>query len=241
MIISGSLFLSNFAGTEPVKDASGGRSAAPEGPLAQTVSGQARHRLRRYARVSDVASCFYSWDSAGSRRPSSPASTSVPRSLPLGRSGPGPGGRLPTLRAGLFRCSREPEVSLPPRSRARRPHAARPPPRPTLRCAPCPWSLADLQAAPASMKATMPATSPAPTSLPARLPTTKADRGTYAPWAVRIRAPYHARRTVQGVIYTQQGAAAEAAAASLQEYGIRHLRRGFHSVEITFKKLHNCL
>ena len=44
-----------------------------------------------------------------------------PRALFL-RSGPGPGGRLPPLRAGLFRCSREPVVSLPRRSRARRPH-----------------------------------------------------------------------------------------------------------------------
>ena len=56
------------------------------------------------------------------------AKTVVPRSTvsasltPLGRPGPGRGGRLPTLRAGLFRCSREPEVSLPRRSRARRPH-----------------------------------------------------------------------------------------------------------------------
>ena len=40
----------------------------------------------------------------------------------MGRPGPGPGGRLPPLRAGLFRCSREPVVSLPRRSRARRPH-----------------------------------------------------------------------------------------------------------------------
>ena len=40
---------------------------------------------------------------------------------PLGRSGPGRGGRLPTHSAGLFRCSREPGVSLPRRSRARRP------------------------------------------------------------------------------------------------------------------------
>ena len=64
------------------------------------------------------------------------AFTVVPRSTvraaltPLGRPGPGRGGRLTTLRAGLFRCSREPEVSLPPRSRARRPHTARPPHRP---------------------------------------------------------------------------------------------------------------
>ena len=39
----------------------------------------------------------------------------------MGRPGPGPGGRLPSHSVGLFRCSREPEVSLPRRSRARRP------------------------------------------------------------------------------------------------------------------------
>ena len=38
----------------------------------------------------------------------------------LGRPGPGPGGRLPSHTVGLFRCSREPKVSLPRRSRARR-------------------------------------------------------------------------------------------------------------------------
>ena len=57
---------------------------------------------------------------------------------PLGRSGPGPGGRLPSHNVGLFRCSREPEVSLPRRSRARRPPARfrRPPPGPrSTRCA----------------------------------------------------------------------------------------------------------
>ena len=48
----------------------------------------------------------------------------------MSRSGSGRGGRLPSHIVGLFRCSREPEVSLPRRSRARRPHAARPPPRP---------------------------------------------------------------------------------------------------------------
>ena len=56
----------------------------------------------------------------------------------LGRSGPGPGGRLPSHNVGLFRCSREPEVSLPRRSRARRPPARfrRPPPGPrSTRCA----------------------------------------------------------------------------------------------------------
>ena len=57
---------------------------------------------------------------------------------PLGRSGPDPVGRLPSHIVGLFRCSREPEVSLPRRSRARRPPAQfrRPPPGPrSTRCA----------------------------------------------------------------------------------------------------------
>ena len=56
----------------------------------------------------------------------------------LGRPGPGPGGRLPSHIVGLFRCSREPKVSLPRRSRARRPPARfrRPPPEPrSTRCA----------------------------------------------------------------------------------------------------------
>ena len=64
----------------------------------------ARHRLRR--RV-------------GARlRLQRPAAT---RPWVMGRSGPGPGGRLPSHTVGLFRCSREPKVSLPRRSRARRP------------------------------------------------------------------------------------------------------------------------
>ena len=44
-----------------------------------------------------------------------------PALTPLSRPGSGAGGRLPTHIVGLFRCSREPEVSLPRRSRARRP------------------------------------------------------------------------------------------------------------------------
>ena len=55
------------------------------------------------------------------------------RRTPIGqvsRSGSGRGGRLPSHIVGLFRCSREPEVSLPRRSRARRPHTSRPPPSP---------------------------------------------------------------------------------------------------------------
>ena len=55
------------------------------------------------------------------------------RRTPIGqvsRSGSGRGGRLLSHIVGLFRCSREPEVSLPRRSRARRPLRTRPPPRP---------------------------------------------------------------------------------------------------------------
>ena len=51
---------------------------------------------------------------------------------PLGRSGPGPGGRLPSHIVGLFRCSREPCVSLPRRSRARRPSRCQTASRATL-------------------------------------------------------------------------------------------------------------
>ena len=43
------------------------------------------------------------------------------RAHKVSRSGSGPGGRLPSHNVGLFRCSREPKVSLPRRSRARRP------------------------------------------------------------------------------------------------------------------------
>ena len=51
---------------------------------------------------------------------------------PVGRSGPGPGGRLPSHNVGLFRCSREPYVSLPRRSRARRPSRCQTASRTTL-------------------------------------------------------------------------------------------------------------
>ena len=55
-----------------------------------------------------------------------------PALTPLGRSGPGPGGRLPSHNVGLFRCSREPCVSLPRRSRARRPSRCQTASRATL-------------------------------------------------------------------------------------------------------------
>jgi hypothetical protein len=51
---------------------------------------------------------------------------------PVGRSGPDPVGSLPTHSVGLFRCSREPYVSLPRRSRARRPSRCQTPSGATL-------------------------------------------------------------------------------------------------------------
>ena len=50
----------------------------------------------------------------------------------MSRPGSGPGGRLPSHNVGLFRCSREPCVSLPRRSRARRPSRCQTASRATL-------------------------------------------------------------------------------------------------------------
>jgi len=61
----------------------------------------------------------------------------------MGRSVPDPGGSLPTHNVGLFRCSREPCVSLPRRSRARRPPRCQTPSGATLHFVPRPWLLGD--------------------------------------------------------------------------------------------------
>jgi len=61
----------------------------------------------------------------------------------VGRSVPDPGGSLPTHNVGLFRCSREPCVSLPRRSRARRPPRCQTPSGATLHFVPRPWLLGD--------------------------------------------------------------------------------------------------
>ena len=61
----------------------------------------------------------------------------------MGRSVPDPGGSLPTHNVGLFRCSREPCVSLPRRSRARRPSRCQTPSGATLHFVPRPWLLGD--------------------------------------------------------------------------------------------------
>lgn len=90
-------------------------------------SSTARFRPLERCRVS--ASIRRSVPVRGSRR------TPLHRHLALthlGRSGPGPGGRLPSHNVGLFRCSREPCVSLPRRSRARRPSRCQTASRATL-------------------------------------------------------------------------------------------------------------
>jgi hypothetical protein len=52
---------------------------------------------------------------------------------------------------------------------------------------------------------------------PKRLPATKANQETYAPAEVLMPATYHDRGTGSRFIYIPQGAAADAAAASLLE------------------------
>ena len=92
---------------------------------------------------------------------------------PLGRPGPGHGGRLPTHNVGLFRCSREPKVSLPRRSRARRPHTCQTASRATLqslRSFRALWHWKTQSRVHASKRVCKPATSPAQTVPPLRLP-----------------------------------------------------------------------
>lgn len=89
------------------------------------------------------------------------------RRTPIGqvsRSGSGRRGRLPSHIVGLFRCSREPKVSLPRRSRARRPHAARPPPRPRSTSFRALGHWETLRRASASRSVLTPTASPAPPS-----------------------------------------------------------------------------
>ena len=108
------LFLHTSAGVNPAGSVPGVQEAGVPAAGADSVGiplRSTRHRLRRS-------------DSARLR---------LERGAPIrtvSRSGSGRGGRLSSRIVGLFRCSREPEVSLPRRSRARRPHASRPPPRP---------------------------------------------------------------------------------------------------------------
>ena len=160
----------------------------------------ASHRLRRLApRISVSASCLYSKASASSRGPSSPASTSV-RAHSFGPSRPRP--RRPS--AQTFSCrslSAARSLRSPVRgpAKARQPTRTRPPPGPSLRCAPAPWSLADSLTAPTTPRTLLPSM---------RLPTTKALKLTYASASVLPRTLYPARRGEKGFINMQQEAAA---------------------------------
>ena len=121
----------------------------------------------------------------------------VPLFEQVSRPGSGRGGRLPPLHVGLFRCSREPEVSLPRRSRARRPHTARPPPRPRSTSFRALW------------------TDPAAPILPAtRLDSTIGQPASHARKSVRMRAPYPARTGEKRYKYITLGKQTAAAAAA---------------------------
>ncbi len=95
------------------------------------------------------------------------------RAHTVSRSGSGPVGRLSTLRVSLFRCSREPKVSLPRRSRVRRPHTCQTASRATLhslRSFRALWHWKTQSRVPASKRVCKRATSPARTVPPLRLP-----------------------------------------------------------------------
>ena len=103
------------------------------------------------------------------------------RRTPIGqvsRSGSGRGGRLPSHIVGLFRCSREPEVSLPRRSRARQPHTARPPPRPRSTSLRALGHWETLRRASASRSVLTPTASSAPPSRPRDSQQPRPTRGT---------------------------------------------------------------
>lgn len=152
----------------------------PSRPLVQTVSGQARHRLRR----SDVP------------RPSA-ANVVLLSSVALSRPGSGRGGRLPPLDAGLLRSAVEPASGLanaPLRSPPSPPHQTASPA--SLPFAPAPWSLADSQPPPTSLRTHPPA---------ARLPATKATQDKHASASDVVRPPYPARTTKKGYKHITRG------------------------------------
>ena len=104
------LFLHTSAGMNPAGSVPGRQEAAVPAAGADIVS-----LVHSYAVPQTAKDC------AGAAVPG-PRRERTTFDPAMGRPGPGPGGGLPPLRAGLFRCSREPVVSLPRRSRARRPH-----------------------------------------------------------------------------------------------------------------------
>ena len=149
-----------------------------------------RHRLRRSARISVVASCFYSTDSARSRGRSYPAPP-LCRAHSFGPSRPRPG------RPSVFPSM--PVSSAPPsgrtasrrciRSRARHPQRTRPPPQPrsTSFRALGQW---ETHCRPAQSHRTHPAVNETPSN--------QGLRTTHAPAISKPRPPSHARTTEKG-------------------------------------------
>ena len=88
-----------------------------------------KHPLRGSARISEVASCFYSAESACSRGRLYPARTFY-RTHKVGRSGPGRGDRLPTAPCRSLAGSGSLRSPSPCTAKARPTPRARPPPRP---------------------------------------------------------------------------------------------------------------
>jgi len=138
-----------------------------------------------------------------------------PALTPLGRPGPGSGGRLPTARCRSLSGSGSLRSPSPCTAKARQPHRTRPPPEPTLHCVPRPRWFRDSGPGIRISFSCKLTGSTRPAVPVQRLKTIKANQETYAPKSVLIPAPYHARRTVTRFIYIPQGAAADAAAASL--------------------------
>ena len=136
---------------------------------------------------------------------------------------------FPSHTAAVFVGGREPKVSRPlHRQSPLTPHAQRPPPGPTLRYATGPLWFRDSGTgtrikAGADLNLIPRASHPSQ-----RLKTIEVYQETHASATVPPRPTYPARRTEKGFIYIQQGAAAQAAAASLLE----NIKKWFRKLDL---------
>lgn len=133
--------------------------------------------------------------SASERNPFLPR-INVSAALALGPFRPGPWRPSAHRTVPVFVGVWEPEVSQPLHRQSPSPPRTRPPPRPTLRCAPGPWSLADSQPPPSKPRTHPPA---------ARLPATKADKVSHARATDAVRPAYPARTAAKGYIHITRG------------------------------------
>ena len=133
LVITWPLFLHTSAGVNPARSVPGVQDTA-----VPAVGAACTHQYQEFEGHP------VSTPSAGGVVPGF-ASNGVPSFQQVSRPGSGPGGRLLTHTVGLFRYSREPKVSLPRRSRARRPHTCQTASRATLHFVPRPMALPDSQ------------------------------------------------------------------------------------------------